>query len=438
MRAFLFLVVVLTTLSTCKDDEVIDFPSCSNGDTYALDYRTAQFSGNTIWLSNSAAELVLDEDVEGGTATRYFVNLEDACSDVYTFSTAGYPNMSNGNPQIFAHNFQINEFGGVPAGSVVDYWNALNSTIFGSLPEGTIYIENCPPIDSVRLLTYADPREGYGLAPRFSFEYSAEDSLLAVHTQLSFLWVTDLQLAVRTLDGVWGGMSFPANALVDLPAPRSYADLQPMELLQTMIEWPTNATDAELEIFWVQDVNNRRLQLIGRTDKPGLLEMPSLSGIDGPFLFQFHWKDDHEREIHRVEESWFPKLSFFPTIEGELVNYQYPQLQYESTGANVITLDGIYDDPNSSAYCRRQYAGPVATDGNLVLAPFSNSLDQASNRLKSLYESTWDQDLTLHFYHYPAMTGNFGWYLRYVVSDLGTGSEWLDRLNYERMTIPAR
>lgn len=432
---FLLFSLIVLNWSCQKDDEMPTLPSCPDGRTYALDYRTAQFSGNTIWLTNTDGELVLNEEVPGGAATPYFVNLEKACSDVYTLSTAGYPTMSNGNPQVFAHNFQIREFGSVPQGSAIDFWNGLNATLFGYLPEGTIYIEDCPPVDSVRLLSYSDPREGYGSTARFSFEYSAEDNLLAIRTMNTALWVTDLQLAVRTLDGAWAGMWFPASSFVGLPPPRSYAQLEPMRVLQTTIEWPTNAREAELEVFWVQDAINRRVQIIGKTDSPGVFELPFPANIDGPFLFHFRWKDEYEREIKTVEERWPGGLSFFPTLEGQLVDYQYPQLHYESVGANILKVDGIYEDPNSSAYCRRQYEGPIAGDGTINFAPFSPSLDQASSRLKVLYETTWDQELIVDFYYYPAMTG-FDWYLRNVVSDLGSGQSWLERQVYERLTLP--
>lgn len=433
-----WLMMLLPLCWGCQDEEVVPvFENCPEGDTYALDFRAGQASGNRIWLTDADNELAFDEGIEGGAAMPYFVNLEGACSDVYTLSTAGYPTRSNGNPAIYSQNFLVQEFGSVPHGSILDIWSGLSDTFFGSLDEGTIRIEHCPPIDSVRLLTVSDPREGYGAAPRISYEYLAEDSLLLIHTQKTYLWATDILLAIRrTDDGAWAGFSFAANFTTDLPTLRDYAELEPMPLRQAFIDWPTQAQDASLVVLLIQDMANRRAQVVAKTETPGLLELPLLDGMDGPFLFHFQWRDEFEREIRRVEPSWQEKLAFFPSIEGQLLSYDYPMVQYASTGASLVTLDGVYRNPNLTQYCRRRYAGPVSEDGALTLSPLSPWLDDANSQLIELYQNAIGEDASLDFYHYPAMRGQMDWYLRNVVSDLGSGQSWLESLEFERLHLP--
>lgn len=432
LYSFLLLLIIL--FANCEKDEPSPLVSCPEGAVFAVDFRGAQFSVYQLWLTDQAKQVGLDEEYGSAAGGLQYVSLEGACSETYTLSTVAYRS------GYITGYFEVQEFAGIQNGYIVDYWNAqsISSAFWGGIPAGTITITACPPIDSVRLITPLDPRNEYPEGPRFSYEYNAADSTLAVHTLDTYIEATDLLLAVRATDsGLWVGLPINANVLEPLPIPLAYTSLEPLPLRTATVSWPDDAENAKLEIRWINSVSGRRsmpLLADGQTEE---IAFPCLSDALGPFLLEASWNDGQERFIRRVLSDWPEAIDIRSAIEGEVLSMNYPQFQYEAQGADIAQLSGRFGEAGDMEFCRRYYTEP-AQDGSATVsfAPISPSLSQKSNQLVDLYINGFDTETILNLYHYPNMNDDYSWYFRYVLGDYGSGQLWLQSLEYEQLTIP--
>ena len=91
----------------CKDEENIRLVTCSDGDTYALDYRLILFQDTRIWLTENDGDVAFDEPLSTSTFGVQFLNFEQACENEYTVSVASSQVGSGSNSGLIAERLYV-------------------------------------------------------------------------------------------------------------------------------------------------------------------------------------------------------------------------------------------------------------------------------------------------------------------------------------------
>ena len=122
-KHLLLLLLVLTSIIFwgCKDDDdPLQLSTCSEGDTYVLDFNPVFFQETRIWLTENDGDVAFDEQLTTTTFGTQFLNFEEACENEYTASFASYEIEASGNSALIAERLFINEYAQVPSGSVLE------------------------------------------------------------------------------------------------------------------------------------------------------------------------------------------------------------------------------------------------------------------------------------------------------------------------------
>ena len=431
-------VLAVLTLWTCNKEETIVLSTCSDGNTYAIDYRPTFFQDSRIWLTEADGDVGFDEPLSFATFGLQFLNFDDACEDEYTISFANYIQGSGSSPAWIAQNLTVDEYDQVPNGSILDERGA--SLTFGTVvnfqPESQIVVSNCPPIDSVEFwLNSGRDFEGNINQP-YIYEYYPEDSVLVVTTDPVQVTATDVTLAVRREeDGAWLGHNYMlAGSQFDGELP--YAELGPLEARTIPVSWPENAVSVELELRLITSAVGQRNNILSfgteREDAVTVLVDPL---TQGPLLVTAAWTDGARFEMVRVYEQWPTQIDISTQIEATIGNYNYPSLELTTSGANIAVIAGTYVRPEESEFCFRNFTTPLEEGTQTIRFPnFSPRL--RNDQLDRVYEGALQENTVINFYHYPGMNGSYSWYLRNVHSQQGTGQTWLESLEYERLIVP--
>ncbi|MEO0728480.1 MAG: hypothetical protein AAFZ63_28325 [Bacteroidota bacterium] len=421
----------------CGDDDAITLATCSDGGTYALDYRPLFFQDTRIWLTAANGDVGFDEPLDNLTFGIQFLNFEDACEDEYTVSFASYLQGGGSSPTLIAENLFVNEYAQVPSGSVLDQSTSRTSNgIVNFQPESSIVITDCPPIDSIRFWLNSVPFVGQENNPPYEYEYFPDENVLIITTQAAQVTSTDAIMAIRTeQEGNWHGL--PIDLLTSqLTRNVSFSTLQPLALQSTTVAWPTDISFAELEIQWINSITGQRSTIIGRQiGAANMLTALLPPDAVGPFLITANWTDENRYESAQVFEEWPTQVVISSQIDAQVEQYTYPTMELTATGADIVEINGIYTRTEVPELCFRDYISPL-TEGPQTLRFPSFSPRLRDDRLDRIYEGALQENVTMNFFHYPAMNGSYLWYLRNVRSQQGTGLTWLQSLEYEQLVFP--
>lgn len=438
MRRLYYLLLVVISYSSCSDDDIIVLSTCPEGATFAIDYRPDFFFEKYLWLTEADGDVAFDEEVDTGLPGLQFLNFENACDDQYTISIGDYQTQQGPDPEDFQQFLSVKEYQLVPQGSVLDFRNArTNPDPFrGTLPEAVLSITGCPPIDSLIFQVEADPLV-FGLPdPLFTYQYLTEERTLLLSTELVSVLASNALLAIRdAASGAWRG--FNLDLRFGLPDSQPFDDFDPIIFRSLTLEWPATAQDLEWELRWINDPVGRRTMLLAKGEGTNQLEVPLLEYAQGPFLFTARWLDDNRREIRFLLDSWPEDLNIQSTIEGEVLNFDYPVLDIATSGSNIMIIEGTHNNTSSNARVQRSFLGlDRGGTQQIQFAPLSPMLHAMNTQVNPLFERGFNSSSTLSLFQYPAMGSSYSWYFRNVASERSDTQDWLESLTYERLTLP--
>lgn len=429
---------LLLTFS-CRDDDQITLTTCKDGDTFALDFRPLSFDRLHLWLTEADGDLAFDEELTFSTGGLDFLNFPKACEEEYTISNGSFRTVYEWEPEAFVQMLSVMEVAKVRNGSVLDLQGGSLDLgrYVNSLPEGTIVVHHCPPIDSVRFWVNRNEYSVIDSQPPYTSEYHPGDSVLVLYTLLTQRQATDALLAIRSSqDGSWKGQQY--GAIFEAAVDYSYDDLEPLTKESLAINWPADAENVELEIRWINSVTAQGSMILAFEERTADIEVPMPADAhNGPFVIRAKWKDTETYETQYVYDSWPGEITIGSGVDGEIVSFDYPSLRYEASGADIVMMEGIFEDAETYDVGERVYAGPAETgSAEIRFAPLSPKIGAGSSRVGRLYERSFDGSVAFNLYYFPAMDGSYPWYLRNILSDLATGEEWLRSLEYERLILP--
>lgn len=438
MRRFSFLLLVVLCYSACKnDDDMTTLSTCPGRETYSLDFQPDFFEDKYLWLSEADGDIAFDEEVNTALPGLQFLNFENACEDRYTVSVGNYTTESGYYPEEFNQSIRIKEYDAVPNGSVIDLQNARsNGNVFaGFMPNWLIAIQNCPPVDSSLLHIVVDPSVPSPPTTPYYFQYYPEDSVLVLYTEEVRLTSAQGLMAFRNANtDEWLGAAL--NFREELPTDIAYANLSPLELRSTRLQWPANATDMELEVRWVHDMSGRHSTILALHEGTEDVEVPVPQDLAGPFILTAKWTDDHDHEVRYVMDSWPEELNIISALQGEVLRFEYPELEVSTDGLNIITAEGSLVSPEGF-YAEREYVGEAKGGSQVIrFAPLSPMLESLNTEIRPLYEQGFNESSTLSLYYYPEMNASYSWYFRNILSELNDSETWLRSLAYERLILP--
>lgn len=441
MRRFSFLLLLLICYTACQnDDDMIVLSTCPEGEIYAIDYSLGFFLDRYIWLTESDGDVAFDEEIDGLLPGLQFLNFEEACEDQYTFSIGNYQPRLGQDPQDFEQFLSVTEYNLVPNGSVLDLQNAdaTASPFVGFLPNTTISIADCPPIDSIVFHVYVNPIIFGPPDPLYSFEYSEQDSVLVLSSEAVSITSTDALLAVReAASGDWRGYNLNFRSI--LPESLSYTDFEPVRVQSIALQWPAGAQETEVELRWLNNAPARRSMILAQGEVGTSLVAPVLESTTGPFILTATWKGDHKREVRYLLDSWPTEFSVTSSVEAELLSFDYPKLEVTTSGADVLVAEGRFINFSVDHTVQRTYYGEAkGGTQEIQFAPLSPTINALNTQVNPLYERGFNDSSTLSLFHYPAMQGSYSWYFRNILSELGDTDAWLSSLAYERLDLPFR
>ncbi len=209
-----------------------------------------------------------------------------------------------------------------------------------------------------------------------------------------------------------------------------------MNLQSTEVQWPTGARDMELELHWVHDLSGRKVTMVGLQTEEGNLEIPMPAEVAGPYIITARWEDEYAREVRYMMDEWPEELNIISSLQGEVLSFEYPNLEISTSGLNVLRVDGAFVN-SSGYYSQRQYVAE-AKEGpqQIQFAPLSPAMDATDPDIKPLYEQALDESGRLDLYYYQETDGTYSWYFRNILSDPVSGEAWLKSLRYERLIVP--
>ena len=303
-------------------------------------------------------------------------------------------------------------------------------------PESQIVIHDCPAIDSVHFWLNTNQEFDIPGEERYRYEYFPDENVLVITTKQMRATAQDAIVAIRTeQEEEWYGLELDIlTGQVESDAP--FNELIPLEVLSVPVAWPTDAFFKELEIRWFNSVANKRSTIIGwQRDETDNVSVMVPVGTTGPFIFTAGWNDGQRYEAAQVFEAWPTQVVVSSQIDAQATKYNYPDLELNTSGVDIVVLSGFYDRPEASESCQRYYTSPLAEGEQTLRFPFfAPRLRDA--RLDRVYEGALQENVTIGFYHYPAMNGSYSWYLRNVRSQQVSGQAWLESLEYELFSFP--
>lgn len=430
--------LALPLLSGCRnDDDSMTNPLsvCSDGGVYALDLATDIFSDNQIWLSEADGDIAADEEWNVTSGGVQFYNLEKACEDAYTMSVAGYRQVEPGTFSTDNENLWVREVAAVPNGSNISTRELLQGTARAVtyMPGYVFEIQNCPAIDSVRFWVGANRNNAYDLEPDIAFTYQDIENKCTIEIQQAVAYAGTALLAVRhSTYGTWFGVTVDLFGQVSIDL--DFLEMAALETKPININWGDGLEDLFVEIRWINDFGRRHTMVLDVIDEEGDFVVPMPAEAEGPFAIYARQWSTGTREKQQVFNTWPTEVTIDFQLDGEVTDFTYPTLNYETSGADIAVVNGNYSDPNNQEFGQRWYAGPSGSGAQSIrFAPLSFAL--RDSRTEVLYDRAFQAVATLSLYSFPNMNGDYSWYLRRVYSDLTSGNDWVETLEFERMII---
>ncbi|MEL7251518.1 MAG: hypothetical protein AAFO03_24045 [Bacteroidota bacterium] len=438
LRFFLFSLVIFL-LAACRDDDmIIPLSTCPEGDTYALDYRAGALDDGYIWLSESDGDVGHEARLSTSPTAGVLqvLNFPEACEETYTVSRAKIPFESITDADRVASSFRITEIAEVPNGSLLD--QITNSprpeVVIGG---AQIEIWGVPPIEEAELPAQLinSFQHGYNLVEEQ--RYFADDSLLVLDVSglRSAGYAGILRLRLSETQEVFGlrmdlGTSFPSVL--------NFSQFTPMESRTVDIDWPVFSFDGLFAIYLVDDFRNQQRTFLGATPGGSSLTVEIPSATEGVFVAKANWNRSSttEVEVQYVYDQWPEELILDPVVGGQIDAFNYPEINLDISLADIIMLEGEIDRPSQDQFCSRQYIGPAKVGQQTIVLPdLSPVFVKLGGNLPSLYERVYTENSRFSLIHYPAMQGSFAWYLHHIHNRGFSSENWLETLQYERVTV---
>lgn len=445
MRRFSFLLLVVLSYSACKndDDMVVIMPpppppvDCEGGVNYSIDFRPESIHERNLWLSDEEGNLAADEEVDTAPAGIQFLTFANACEDQYTLSVGYYDTDENPYPGDYAKILRVREYASVASGSRIDLQAAggQTNTFRGLMPNWLIVIPNCPPVDSAFLQVVLDSNAPNPPTLLYYFDYYPEDSTLVLYTEEAGVTASQGLMAIRDANtGQWLGELLDFRN--ELPTELAYDNLQPLGLRSTDVQWPTDATEVELEISWIHNLGARQATVLAYRAADGNIEVPVPAMADGPYVVTARWQDEQQRELRYVLDEWPTALNISSSLQGEVVRFDYPDIDIHTSGIGIVSVLGSIETV-SGYYAERQHLAEAKEGAQQIrFAPLSPALEAKDPDVRSLYDQSFEGFSRLDLYYYPETDGTYSWYFRNVLSEVSGSEAWLKSLAYERLIVP--
>ncbi|MEL7424507.1 MAG: hypothetical protein AAFN81_16035 [Bacteroidota bacterium] len=436
LRFCLFSLVIFL-LASCRDEEII-FPlsTCPEGATYALDYRTTALDDGYIWFSESDGDVGHEERLNTSLAAGVLqaFNFPGACEETYTVSRAVIPFESGSSAEGVARSFRITEIGEVPSGALLDrVANSRTSEVI--INSGQIEILGVPPIEQAQLLVQISSFSGQGLELVEEHRYFPNDSLLVldINSLFSTSAVGRLLLRLSETQEVFG---FRIDFRTGYPTVMNFNQFTPMESRTLNIDWPVFSANHLLTVNWVDDVRSQQQIFLGTNNGSSSITVELPIDAEGVFLVKANWRNVADFEVQYVYEQWPTELVLDPIVAGQIDAFNYPEINFDIELADIIMLRGSLNNPPQDQFCSRHFIGPARIGKHtLTLPDLSPAFVDLGGSLPNLYERVYTETGRFTLIHYPAMQGSFDWYLNNIYNQGFSSENWLETLEYERVTV---
>ncbi|MEL6835446.1 MAG: hypothetical protein AAFP77_20765 [Bacteroidota bacterium] len=350
---------------------------------------------------------------------------------------ATIPFQAANNAAEVARSFVISEISAVPGGSLVDRGANITPSVISVIGR-SIEILGAPPLADAQLLTRATSSDGqeFNLVRQDRYRSSDSTVILDMNSAQSLNGVGFLLLRLLHTQEVLGMLLDFSSGY---PSELDFSAFAPTERRTLNIDWPVSSFDHLLALNYVDNLSSQQQIYLGTGYGSNSLTINLPSDAEGPFVVTASWSIwdiGADFEVQYVYEHWPKEVTFAPIVAGQIDGFRYPEIDIDVELADIVMLEGEVRNTQQNEFCSRQYIGPT-NDGEqtLRLPALSPVFMNLGGSLPSLYERAYTEGSQLSFLYYPAMQGSYRWYLTNIYNKGSNSGNWLETLEYERVSI---